>query len=281
MRPAAEIHVDEHLVRRLLEEQHPAHAADSLARVDEGWDNFTYRLGPKHAVRLPRREAAVQPLLNEQRWLPQVASWLPVSVPVPIRLGVPSDLFPWPWSIVEWVDGTTVDQAPLRPDQAGSLARALRALHRTPPEEAPVSPFRGVPLVSRRGVVEERLERLGLRELSLVWHRALEAAPASTRSWIHGDLHPRNVLVDRETLSGIIDWGDLTAGDVATDLSCAWTLFDAPGRAEFWEAYGPSDAERTRALAWAVNLASALVGSGDRRHESIGWSIVERVVRSD
>jgi len=31
--------------------------------------------------------------------------------------------------------------------------------------------------------------------------------------WLHGDLHPGNVLVSDGCLSGVIDFGDLTSGD--------------------------------------------------------------------
>ena len=48
--------------------------------------------------------------------------------------------------------------------------------------------------------------------------------------WLHGDLHPTNVLVHAGRLSAVIDFGDITAGDPATDLSVAWMMFDASQR---------------------------------------------------
>jgi aminoglycoside phosphotransferase (APT) family kinase protein len=38
---------------------------------------------------------------------------------------------------------------------------------------------------------------------------------------MHGDLHPANVLVNDGQVSGVIDFGDITAGDPAGDLSVA------------------------------------------------------------
>ncbi|HAW29186.1 MAG TPA: aminoglycoside phosphotransferase, partial [Planctomycetaceae bacterium] len=62
------------------------------------------------------------------------------------------------------------------------------------------------------------------------------STPASTnRVWLHGDLHPRNVIIRDGTLVGVIDWGDLNGGDAATDLACAWLLLDtAVKRQEFF-----------------------------------------------
>jgi aminoglycoside phosphotransferase (APT) family kinase protein len=58
----------------------------------------------------------------------------------------------------------------------------------------------------------------------------------------HGDLHPANVLTVDGTLCGVIDFGDLFAGDPAWDLSAAWLLLpdDAVGR--FRTAYRPDPA---------------------------------------
>ncbi len=256
----AEVHIDAELVRALLRDQCPRLASEPLNWIDEGWDNVTYRVGLDHAVRIPRRQAAVDLLLAEQRWLPVIGPRLPIAVPRPVGLGVPSDRFPWPWSVVEWIRGKTVDVSPLTADQAESFANILLALHRPAPDEAPFNPFRGVPLESRQGVVEERLGRLSLNELVPIWQAAIEAPPAEKKLWIHGDLHPRNVLVRKGALAGIIDWGDMTGGDVATDIACAWMLFDsARGRSAFFAAYDPSKAARARAAGWAVNFVSALL----------------------
>lgn len=276
--PPAEVRVDADLARSLLESQHPGFSSDELVLVDEGWDNVTFRLGPDHAVRIPRREAAVPLVLNEQRWLPVLAPWLDLAVPVPVGIGVPSPHFPWPWSVVPWIPGTTVEDVRLSADDARRLAHALRSLHRVAPSDAPANPFRGVPLGARREAVEERFGRLQLAELEPLWRQALDAAPAETAVWLHGDLHPRNVLARDGTLAGLIDWGDMTAGDAATDLACAWTLFDADARRVFLETYEPSAAETARAAGWAVHFGSALLDSGEPRHEPIGRTIVERLV---
>lgn len=262
--PPAEVHIDAELVAALLEQQLPHLRSGELTFVDEGWDNVTYRTGSDYAVRIPRRKVAVDLILNEQKWLPIIAPWLPIAVPRPVGIGVPSDLFPWSWSVVEWIPGATADICPLGAEQAPLLARILLSLHRPAPPDAPLNPLRGVPLQERQEVVEERLQRLDLRELARPWREAIEAPPARENVWLHGDLHARNVLVQDGALAGIIDWGDVTAGDVATDLACAWMLFDsARARAFFLEAYAPSEQVQARAAGWACTSRrdSSTVGS--------------------
>ena len=60
--------------------------------------------------------------------------------------------------------------------------------------------------------------------------------------WIHGDLHPGNLMTHGGALAGIIDFGDVTAGDPAYDLAIAWLAFDGPGpRAQFIAASASAD----------------------------------------
>ena len=134
-------------------------------------------------------------------------------------------------------------------------------------------------MTARRSVVEERLSRLECRPLTALWTRGVQSAPANDRRWLHGDLHGRNVVVNAGRLVGVIDWGDLTAGDVATDLACIWTLFDSDAaRSEFIDAYAPSGEELARAAAWAVNFASALLESREVRHVRMGETIMRNLL---
>lgn len=51
---------------------------------------------------------------------------------------------------------------------------------------------------------------------------------------IHGDLHFKNMLVDETgKLSGIIDWGDVSIGHPACDLSIAYSFLPPASREGF------------------------------------------------
>ncbi|MFD0686104.1 phosphotransferase [Actinomadura fibrosa] len=75
--------------------------------------------------------------------------------------------------------------------------------------------------------------------------------------WQHGDLHPANVLTADGTISGVIDFGDLFAGDPAFDLAAAWILLPDGTSAHFHAAYQPPPDPATlrRARGWAVGRA--------------------------
>lgn len=271
--PAAEIDIDDELVGALLRTQHPD-LAGPLHRVAHGWDNVIYRLGETLSVRLPRRRLAVELLRHEQRWLPQLAGSLAVAVPVPVRVGTPSDAFPWPWSINLWLAGRAAVELPAgqRAGLAVDLAGFMADLHRPAPPEAPGNPFRGVPLGTRSPAVEQRLDS-GLvprsDRLRQLWDELVGTAQwDGPPVWLHGDPHPANLLVDDAgRLAGVIDFGDLTAGDPATDLAGGWLVFDAVGReafrAELSRRHAVDDATWQRARGWALNIGTALAVSSD------------------
>ena len=162
------------------------------------------------------------------------------------------------------------------------------------PAEALSNPLRGVPLHERDERVRARIEHL-MRSAAFtriapsvrrVWDEALAAPASFERRWLHGDLHPLNVLVSSRSdrrIVGIIDWGDLAGGDVATDLASVWMLFADPAtRAHVRGAYGEcDDAMWTRAKGWAVFFGVVLLDTGlmnSPRHAAVGERILNNVL---
>lgn len=276
--PEREVEINSALVERLLEDQHPDLASLPLSLVSEGWDNVTLRLGEDLAVRVPRRAIAVALIESEQRWLPELARHVTAPIPAPMRVGVASLRFPWPWSIVRWIEGTTAGYAQPNPSEAPKLGATIGSIHTTPPADAPDNPHRGRPLPQRVDVFEQRLtatndEALGVpvADIRQAWHQWAQTPIDVPSTWIHGDLHPKNVLVRDGQIAGIIDWGDICAGDPATDLSVVWSLFDPSRHSAFWEGYGSaSAATRDRARCWALDFAVLwIVDAGDADPEFV------------
>ncbi len=132
-----------------------------------------------------------------------------------------------------------------------------------------------MPLADRDKALREHLRQLdGLvdRAAALtLWERALTTNcwPGSP-CWIHGDLHPANLVVSNGRLSAVIDFGDLAAGDPAVDLSVAWMLLPSSARPAFRAsaraARDPIDDEtwmRARGWALALGLAYLARSGGD------------------
>ena len=274
-KPPAEVTIDLNLVRALLREQHPDLAALTLVDAGEGWDNRLIRVGDKLAVRMPRRAAAAVLIEQEQRWLPALAGRLPLPIPVPVRTGRPGCGYPWHWSVVPWLSGESALLARWDPERmAADLGEFLSRLHQPAPEDAPLNPWRGIPLARRDEIFRKQLDQLRApadRNAPLcLWERVVSTPPwPGPPVWIHGDLHPGNLLVTNGRLSAVVDFGDLCAGDPATDLAVMWMLLPAEARPAFLRsargAFTPIDEHtRMRALGWALTLGLAyLSGSRD------------------
>jgi aminoglycoside phosphotransferase (APT) family kinase protein len=286
--------IDEALIVRLLEEQAPHLAGLQVRQVRNGWDNAIWRLGDALAIRITRRAVAVDLHRHEQRWLPTLARRLPMPVPVPVVTGVPSDLFPWPWSVVPWFEGDVAAVAPPLPAEARVLGGFLAALHVQALEDVAPNLARGGPLESRQEAattwaahgVSKQDEPLTAQALD-VFHAGLLATPATERVWIHGDLHARNVLVRRGRLCAVLDSGDVTAGDAATDLAAAWWLFDLDIHRDVWSAYGRESVDTwSRARAWAALFGLSFLSfvlpddptTPDTAAHELGRQLLRRVV---
>ncbi|WP_435300205.1 aminoglycoside phosphotransferase family protein [Timonella sp. A28] len=239
------------LVHQLVREHLPAFAGFPVSLAAQGWDNIMFRVGAHHAARFPQRMEALPLLHNEIKWLATAAAPLTVSVPTISHVVAPSSLFPHPWTVVTWIDGSRgLAQSPQSRDViVRELGQQLAALHRPAPQNAPRNPYRGGPLTERNTVMRERTRSLPeLNALNTVWEAALSAPEWKHDGWwCHGDLHPGNyVLHEDHKLAGIIDFGDLCAGDPALDLMTAWTSFTETGRSQFFDSYFAACDKRIR-----------------------------------
>lgn len=278
--PDADVVIDAALAARLVAEQHPD-LVGSVRLVANGWDNAILRLGDELVIRMPRRHLAARLIENEQRWLPELARRSPVPVPVPVRTGRPGAGYPFPWSITPWFDGRPAASVPVdeRSDVATALAGFVAALQVAAPSAAPHNSYRAVPLAERAAVVAPRLETgvldavADVGALRTTWRESLDAPPWGREPvWVHGDLHPGNLLLAPSTGSGsagplaaVLDFGDLSAGDPASDLAAAWLCFDAEGRARFRAELdarcGFDRGDWARARGWAIAIGSAIVAT--------------------
>jgi aminoglycoside phosphotransferase (APT) family kinase protein len=276
--PPAEVEVSADLVRRLLADQHPDLSRLPVEFLANGWDNELYRVGDGLVARLPRRALGAQIIKNEQRWLPGLAPRLPLPIPYPERTGAPGCGYPWSWSVVPYLPGVPAAASSFDPAAAAAAVGGfLGALHVPAPADAPANPFRGVPLAERASTFAANLALLtGQVDRDAVlraWVAALTAPGYDGPPvWLHGDLHPANILVNDGQVSGVIDFGDITAGDPASDLSVAWMLLPPDCHATFWSAYQAAggrcdgragDGLRARAGGWALNLAVVFLANSE------------------
>lgn len=211
-----EIEITADLVRDLLQEQHPDLAGLAIREVAGGWGNQMWRLGDELAVRMQRMDPTPELQLKERRWLPVLAPRLPLPVPTPVRFGEPSERFPKHWTVMTWVPGEPLDHGSISrgAHAADTLAGFLQALHVEAPAEAPITTDRGAHPRNCTDGFENFFQAVAPDDIAAdvraVWDDAVAAhAWEGPPVWVHGDLHPANVVVSDGTLSGIVDFGDM------------------------------------------------------------------------
>jgi aminoglycoside phosphotransferase (APT) family kinase protein len=254
----AEIVVGPELARELIRGQFTG-IGTTLEPFGSGWDNTAYRVDGELIFRFPRREVAVRLMETEMRVLPRLAPHLPLPIPVPEWIGAATERFPWPFAGYRMLPGRPIPYVELSPMDlraaAVSLAGFLRALHaipldglELPPDEHQRTDF--TLRLQKLAASVRALEDAGIVADGLPWLTPFTKgfpAPSPTVVPVHGDLYEMHVLMDdHHRASGVIDWGDVHAGDPALDLSLVYRLFPPRFRTEFWRVYGAVDARTER-----------------------------------
>ncbi|GAB2596063.1 aminoglycoside phosphotransferase family protein [Kribbella endophytica] len=262
---ADQAEIDELLVERLVASQFPEWAGLAVSAIpSSGTVNAMYRLGEELTVRLPLVEGGVSDIFTEYEWVPRLAPYLPVEVPLPVRLGEPGFGYPWAWSVNRWITGDVPlaadlqTAAPVAGQLALDLARLVAAFRAVDLPDAPRG-HRGGPLIQEDAETRDALAQLeGAIDTSAAvaaWEAGLAVPQTEPDLWLHADLMPGNLLVREGRLAAVLDFGCVGTGDPACDLIPAWNLLPSSARETFRAAVGADDSQWIRGRARALSMA--------------------------
>jgi aminoglycoside phosphotransferase (APT) family kinase protein len=286
------VNINESLVQKLISTQFPQWADLPITPVAEsGWDNRTFHLGCEMSVRLPSGDEYERQVEKEQKWLPKIALHLPLPIPQPIAIGMPSDDYPWHWSVNRWLEGETAsaerigDLVQFAKD-LGAFLVALQAIDTTGgPIAGPHSFYRGGDLSNYNAETRQSIkilkDRLDVNAITKIWEDALSTTWERPPVWVHGDVALGNLLVNNGRLCAVIDFGQLVIGDPACDLAIAWTLFKGQSREFFKQVLSLDEGTWARARGWtlwkALIIASGLIG-GNSVEAKQSWRIIDELM---
>ncbi len=289
---ASEPHIDSALVLQLLRSQFPQWADLAVVPMSSGgWCNVAFRLGEQMVVRLPRHRAYVEALSKESRWLPFLSTALPYPIPTPLAMGEPGQGYPWPWLILQWIEGDTAmpERIANLTDFAIDVGRFLTAMRRIDAASGPAPGqhnfHRGGSLHHYDSQAQQALVALSgkidTKAASEIWEKALATTWTDSPVWIHGDFSVGNVLVQNGKLQAVIDFGNAAVGDPACDLAMAWTLFEGDSRNAFLKALSLDGATWGRGRGWTLwkaMIIAAGISSSNAFEATQPFRVIDAVI---
>jgi len=258
---ADELLIDERLVKQLIANQFPKWLSSELKVVRPwGTDNAMFKLGDDKVVRLPRISSAADNLQKEIFSLLRLSNQLSLPIPQIISRGIPGESYPFIWTINTWLEGENPgENNKVEMEQAAlDLAKFIADMQSVDSKGAHLS-VRGKSLMTRDESTKKSIKLLDdiydVQLLSNIWEESLSQSEwKNDPVWIHGDLHPGNILVKSGKISGVIDFGLSGIGDPACDMKVAWTFLDKGGRSKFRAAVQTDDATWARGRSWAFTM---------------------------
>jgi aminoglycoside phosphotransferase (APT) family kinase protein len=258
-----EFHIDDALVRGLIDSQFPRWKELPLSPIrSSGTVHAIYRLGGHLAVRIPRAAEFTPALEREAAILPTLGRLLPIDIPELVAVGAPSGSYPSTWSVLKWIDGESMATTPVNDlvavaNRLGAFVSSMRAIDLRGESS---TNQRGQPLASNdewtRNSIDSVADEFDPAVLKALWETAL-AAPRwdGSKTWIHGDLLPGNLLVVNDELTAVIDFGECAVGNPTCDLIAGWWVFQGASRQAFRRASGADTDSWDRARGWALSGA--------------------------
>jgi aminoglycoside phosphotransferase (APT) family kinase protein len=234
------------LAQQLINEQFQEFSELAIQPVTvQGHDNRSFRLGSDMLMRMPTEKTYAIKVPIEQKILTQLSPYLSTAIPTPIKLGQPSNIYPFHFSIYRWLPGKSINHCQLdgktKEALALSLAAFLTELHAIDVTNGP-SPGQhnwwrcdhiSVYDHQARHQIATLKDKIDSHKAFALWEKALSAKWPKAPVWIHGDFACGNILINDGALSGIIDFGCAGVGDPACDLAINWTLFEGKSKSCF------------------------------------------------
>lgn len=196
-------------------------------------------------------------------------SGLGLCAPRPLALDESLAHVPYPFLLLEHIEGETAFPTSPGDMRIVRMAEALARIHAAPIANLPKLPVRNDPLpelfdhLPRGTEFEELRERLSNMDNSRY---------NGSAALLHGDFWPGNLLWKDQDLVGILDWEDAACGDPLSDVACTALelryVAGVDGAESFLRAYARlRPIETPRFALWQIFVAAAA------QHFMGGWRL--------
>ncbi|HXU36349.1 MAG TPA: aminoglycoside phosphotransferase family protein [Blastocatellia bacterium] len=226
--------------------------------LGEGWNCVSYLVDDELVFRFPKRASCWPELDREIRFLEFAADHLPLPVPLYLNVVEHSSAVAHGYAVYRYLRGRALDLRRLSNTQRDRLAEAiaafLLALHSIKPG-APLDAL--LPREDALAAAQEYLDaakrevfsRLESHVARLVTSQfeAYMSAPENFSFQpvvLHADLSHEHILMENDSIAGVLDFGDVNWGDADYDFMYLFVEFGETFVASVARAYGHPDPER-------------------------------------
>jgi len=275
-------------IKKILSQQFPQYAHLDIRKViKSGHDNRTFHLGNDFSLRFPSALEYSTQVQKEHSYCKRLQKSISIQITNPIELGKPSELYPYHFSINQWIDGESINSINIidKNQLAKDCAKFLVELKRCDTQDS-IQPglhnfFRGGDLsVYHEETINaiQQCRDFNHTQLFDIWNKGTISKHTEDKVWIHGDFERDNILIRNGKLYAVIDFGNMAVGDPACDYVIAWTYFDKSSRAIFLENLHLDQATINRAKAWA--LWKALITLNDPNRRGLALTTINELINS-
>lgn len=284
---------------RQIETEIPGLSVQSASFLGEGWCSRAYLVNGELVFRFPKNSTHWPELDREIAFLGWAADHLPLAVPRYIRIAPCSPSASNGYSVYAYLRGEPMDIEALTPASrsaaAQSVANFLQALHGLNPKSEIAALL---PRDNDRLVAEECLARA---EREIVPHLETIEAHALCRQFetylsrpenfsfqpvvLHADLNRDHVLVHKDAVAGVLDFGDVNWGDRDYDFHYLFLDFGEAFATDVASRYGHPDIEqllsKVRYFTLVDQIGTILEGEGRPLEGQVdaAWARVKQMLR--
>ena len=261
-----QVNINTKIVEELIKEQFPQYKNLPIYEYNStGTVNYIYRLGNNFYIRLPNLKVFENSILNECKILGYLSNKISINIPRVIGLGKPNNLYPFHWAIHNWINGDIFDN-----DLIDNFTNIISELVNFINELHSLDLIENIPKAGRKPLVElhsQTIEALNSSKEEVDFKKAIKIWKFLVNTplwenkpvWIHADLLKPNILIKKNKIMGIIDFGSAGVGDPAFDVIPAWAVFTKKNREIFRNKINVCDKIWNRACAYALHQAALII----------------------